>query len=128
MTYVLISAALVALFWLLARSISRERARRLKTEAIHARVMAEHALDEAFVSEADGGFVGISAAREVVVIGDVDAAQEFPLCRHHRSRGCSRRAGSGAGRSRRRAGRSRDRARAPHDARPDPVSGASRHL
>lgn len=79
MTYILIAAFVVALFWLLARSIERTRSRERAVEAASRRVTAEHGLDEVYVSEDDGSLIGLSAERRILVLGGKDGDRVVPF-------------------------------------------------
>ncbi|KQW79675.1 hypothetical protein [Brevundimonas sp. Root1279] len=79
MTFILIAAVVFAIFWLMARSMTREKTRVKSAEAARQRLVAEHALDDAFVSEDDGSLIGLSTTRRILVLGDKDGDRVIPF-------------------------------------------------
>lgn len=78
MSYLVIAAAVVVLFTFMARSIARKRQRERASETARASVIGAYALDDVFVSDVDGSFVGLSSDGERVVVGRGEDSRAFP--------------------------------------------------
>lgn len=79
MTFILIAAVVFAISWLMARSMTREKTRVKSAAVARQRVVAEHGLDDAFVSEDDGSLIGLSATRRILVLGGKDGDRVIPF-------------------------------------------------
>lgn len=69
MGFLITFAVIIALGWVTVRSMNRERAARDRAAAIKTRVRQSHTIHDLYVSRDDYSLVGLSAARDRLVIG-----------------------------------------------------------
>ena len=79
MGFMMTAALIVFMGWIFVRSMNREKAGLDRSKAIKARLSAAHGLEDVFVFPGDGGFLGLSAAGDRILIGKDEAEQALAV-------------------------------------------------
>jgi hypothetical protein len=76
----LFTLAIIALVgWLVVRSMNREKARRDRSQAIKARLLQAHGIEDVFISREDDSFLGLSGDSALILLGQGDEGRTFPV-------------------------------------------------